>query len=76
MPKFEMYQTVRVVRVPSRPDAPVLTGAEYRLPQVGDTEAVVEVYSEPHEAYCVEAVAPNGRTEWLVDFLPDELEVV
>lgn len=76
MPKFEPYQTVRVVRVPSRADASVLSGGDYRSPQIGDTGAVVEVYSNPQEAYCVEAVTPEGRTEWLVDFLPDELEAV
>jgi len=43
---------------------------------VGDTGAVVEVYLDPHEAYCVEAVMPGGATDWLVDFLPDELEAV
>ncbi|MDR3409496.1 MAG: hypothetical protein P4N59_02985 [Negativicutes bacterium] len=75
MSKFQPYQTVRVVRVPSRADAS-WSGIGSRLPQVGDTGAVVEVYSDPHEAYCVEAVLPDGRTEWLVDFLPEELELV
>jgi len=73
MPKFAPYQTVRVVRVPSRQNAS-WRGVGDRLPRVGETGTVVEVYTEPHEAYSVEAVLADGRTEWLVDFLPDELE--
>ena len=75
MPKFQQYQVVRVVCVPSRANAfsPLVCN---RSPRVGDTGAVVEVYSDPNEAYCVEAVLPDGRTEWLADFLPDELETV
>jgi hypothetical protein len=74
MAKFEFYQMVRVVRAPSRKDAAWLSDRKYRSPKIGDTGAVVEVYLDPREAYCVEAVAPDGKIEWLVDFLPDELE--
>lgn len=75
MPKFELYQKVRVVHVPTRLDA-FWPSVGRRSPRVGDTGAVVEVYLDPHEAYCVEAVLPDGATDWLVDFLPDDLEAV
>jgi len=66
-----MYAEIRALSDcsrPSRADAAVLSGGDYRSPQIGDTGTVVEVFSDPHEAYCVEAVAPDGRIEWLVDF--------
>jgi Domain of unknown function (DUF4926) len=72
MSKFAMYQTVRVVSVPAASKAWPRSG----LPQIGDTGAVIEIYCEPHEAYTVESVASDGRTNWLVDFLPNELETV
>jgi len=72
MPKFAMYQTVRVTRVPSTPNTWPIPG----VPLVGDTGAVIEIYLEPHEAYTVESVASDGSANWLVDFLPDELESV
>lgn len=75
MPKFHLHQTVRVVHVPSRANTS-WPRVGNRSPQIGDTGAVVEVYSVPHEAYTVEAVLPDGRAKWLVDFLPDEIEAV
>lgn len=74
MPKFRMNQVVRVIRAPERQKTWVLTGAECYAPRAGDTGAVVEIYSDPREAYCIKAVAPDGRTDWLLDFLPEELE--
>ena len=74
MPKFKMHQVVRVIRVPEGQSTWVLTGAESRVPCTGDTGTVIEIYSDPREAYCVEAVAPDSRTIWLLDFLPEELE--
>jgi hypothetical protein len=76
MPKFKINQVVRVIRAPEGQNTWILTGAEYRAPRAGDRGAVVEVYSNPHEAHCIQAVAPDGRTNWLLDFLPEELESV
>jgi hypothetical protein len=76
MAKFEMYQIVRVVRVPTRNDASFPLNGAQRLPKIGETGTVVEIYLSPHEAYCVESVAPDARPERLVDFLPEELEAV
>ena len=73
MPKFAIYQSVRVVRLSSPKPWP---GFEQTMPKIGDTGAIVEVYSEPHEAYTVESVMPDGRARWLFDFLPDDLELV
>ena len=72
--KFQLYDSVRVVRVPSQPAGSATD--RFREPRVGDTGAVVMVYEEPTEGYTVEAVARDGRTEWLVDFPPDDLEIV
>jgi hypothetical protein len=72
MPKFQLYDTVRVVRVPAR--QPGGHEDRFRLPRVGDTGAVVMVYETPQEGYTVEAVANDGRTEWLMEFPPDDLE--
>ena len=69
MPKFQPYQRVRVIQVLPRMDSNIGDC----FPQVGDIGTVVEVYSDP-EAYCVEAVLPNGRTKWLMDFSPDDLQ--
>jgi len=74
MPKFRMNQVVRVISAPEGQNTWILTGAECRAPRAGDRGAVVEIYSNPREAYCIQAVAPNGRTNWLLDFRPDELE--
>jgi hypothetical protein len=74
MPKFKINQVVRVIRAPEGQNKWVLTGAEWDAPCAGDRGAVIEVYSDPREAYCIRAVAPDGRTKWLLDFLPEELE--
>jgi hypothetical protein len=75
-PKFKLDEVVRVLRAPKGQNQWVLTGAECRVPCVGDTGTVIEVYSDPREAYCVEAVASDGRTGWLLDFLPGDLQSV
>lgn len=76
MPKFKPYQIVRVVRLPSQADSSVLGIGESHLPRIGDTGTVIEVYATPSEGYCVESVTTEGRTAWLQDFLPDELDAV
>ena len=71
MTEFREYDVVRVVSVPitaSHPDD------GFRVPRVGDTGAVVMVYNAPIEGYTVECVSPDGRTEWLLEFVPDDLE--
>jgi hypothetical protein len=72
--KFQPYDVVRVVHLPSQTAGGTADG--FRAPRVGDTGAVVMVYEQPSEGYTVEAVACDGSTEWLVDFLPDDLERV
>jgi hypothetical protein len=32
------------------------------------------VYDAPQEGYTVEAVSGDGRTEWLLEFTPEEIE--
>lgn len=34
------------------------------------------VHKSPQESYVVEAVAKDGQTLWLLDFSPEELELV
>jgi hypothetical protein len=72
--KFQMYDVVRVVRLPTIADCSV--ESRFRAAQIGDTGTVVMAYEQPREGYTVEAVAPDGKTEWLLDFLPDDLEIV
>ena len=74
--KFEPYQRVKVVRVVS-PKHNFLSGiGGTRSPRVGDVGCIVDIYSKPHEAYCVECVRPDGGSDWLADFLPEELDLV
>ena len=71
MSKFQLYDMVRVVRLP-----PISAQQKdrFRPPCIGDTGAVVMVYETPQEGYTVEAVASDERTEWLTEFSPDDLE--
>jgi hypothetical protein len=69
--KFQLYEVVRVVQVPR--DVSSL-GPAKRLPRVGDTGAIVMAYDSPSEGYTVEAVTADGRTDWLMDFGPQDLE--
>ena len=71
MTKFEIYDVVRVVRIP---DSPAIPDSQMRAPYVGDIGAVVMVYDSPSESYTVEAVAADGCTEWLLEFGPEDLE--
>ncbi len=70
--KFQLYDIVRVARPPAGKNLGERIGD--RQPRIGDKGTVVMAYAKPHEGYTVEAVAPDGRTEWLADFLPGELE--
>lgn len=74
MARFRLDEVVRVLRAPAGQNQWVLTGAECGTPRAGDLGTVIEVYAEPREAYCIKAVGPNGQTNWLLDFLPDEIE--
>lgn len=69
--KFKQYQIVKVICIPSSNS--IIDGCS---PKIGDTGTIVEFYSNPYEAYTVEMVLPDGKTKWLVDFLPEELETV
>jgi hypothetical protein len=69
-PKFSMHDSVRVRQVPAKCDQ----SPGFRRPIVGEAGAVVMVYDSPHEAYAVEGVLPDGRTAWLADFTPNQLD--
>ena len=72
MPKFQLFDAVRVVRVPAGQRA----SAESRLAKVGDIGVVMMVYDSPREGYGVEGVEDDGRNEWYFDFAPEDLERV
>jgi hypothetical protein len=72
--KFQLYDVVRVVRLPDSAVSSV--ESRFRAPKIDDTGTVVMVYEQPQEGYTVEAVGSGGRTEWLLDFSPDDLERV
>jgi hypothetical protein len=46
-----------------------------RLPKLGDTGTILEVYASPEPAYEVECSDPrSGATLWLEAMYPDEIE--
>ncbi len=71
--RFELYDTVRLVRLltPQRD----ITGTEAALaqPAVGDQGTIVDV---PGDRYLVEDVTPDGGTRWLAEFEAAELDLV
>ncbi len=70
--KFQTYDIVRVIQIPKSLEQ--LDGeVAVRIGQVG---AVVMVHGPAQESYSVEAVEEGGRTLWVLDFLPEELELV
>ena len=71
MAKFDIYQTVRVVSLHSAKSWLI---ASPRLPEIGDTGAIIGIFSQPQEAYTVESVLPDGKIRWLVDISPEDLE--
>ena len=74
METLKDFDTVRVARILESERR--YDGSE--PPQIGDTGAIVHIYSVDGEVtgYMVENVASNGYTIWLADFLPDEVELV
>jgi len=72
------YDVVRVARL----DAPARdfsgTKGVSRPPRVGDEAIICHQYDpcDPKAVVAVEMADPEGRTVWLADFLPDELELV
>lgn len=68
-PKFQCYDVVKVVRSPKPANG--LIGSI----QLGQLGSVVMAYDNP-EGYTVEAVTKEGRTLWVLDFSPEELEFV
>jgi hypothetical protein len=71
MTKFSMFQTVRVVSLHSPKAWPV---SSLHPPKIGDTGAIIGIFSQPRESYTVESVLPDGTTSWLADFSPEDLE--
>ena len=45
-----------------------------RIPEVGDTAAVIEIYDKPVLGYELESVDEDGQTNWLVTITPPDLE--
>lgn len=73
---MHQYAVVRVVSVHgNRPF--YSSGANQRIPEVGDIGTIVEVYSQPDVAYEVECSDPTtGITLWLEAMYPDEIELI
>lgn len=70
---FEISDTVRVVRLDEPTRYVSGTAAVVRQPEVGDEGAVVQI---ERGVLLVESVDAEGRTVWLADFFPGELELV
>jgi len=70
---FKQYDVVRVIGIKSnqifQPDS-----FNRRGPRIGDLATILEIYSEPF-GYELECSDPNGITEWLGGFGPDEMEL-
>jgi hypothetical protein len=62
---------VKVIRraVSFEPD-----GTNRRPPRVGDIATIVEVYADP-SGYELECCDPDGITEWLLAFRPEDIEL-
>ena len=74
---FEEYDVVRVKKLltPSRS----FDGSQdiARAPKIGDEGAIVHLSETNDQTLCVvECVNKEGRTVWLADFVPEELELV
>ena len=76
MAKFKEYQCVRVARLFSSKVWIEGTDSVKRSPKAGDEGVVVDIYTDPTEGYCVECVQQDGKTVWLADFTPDELDPI
>ena len=72
----EQFEVVRVVGF--RDNRFETAKAHYqRSPKVGDTGAVLEIYSEPERGFEVECSDPaSGQTLWLEAMYPEEIEIV
>jgi hypothetical protein len=68
------YSRVRIVRM-KRPPTDYVDATGCRPPTVGETGAIVMVCeSATGYGYIVESVKPDGNTEWLATFDPDEVQ--
>jgi hypothetical protein len=71
---FELYDTVRIARV-LIPDRDVDgSAADPPQPRVGETGVIVTPLGDC--VYLVERSTDDGRTQWMAEFLEDELELV
>jgi hypothetical protein len=77
MPAFVELSTVRVRQLlRADDDAYDDWRVNERRPRVGDVGTVVDVLHADGspDRYVVECVGDDGQTEWLADFVADELE--
>jgi hypothetical protein len=75
MSKFSLFQTVRVVSLHS-PKAWPWPISSLPSPQIGDIGAIIGICPQRRESYTVESILPGGKTRWLIDFSPEDLEAV
>ena len=73
MRRLREHRKVRVVRLVQDSQAFSGTAGVSRAPAVGDVGVVVHAYPNG-EAYTIEKSDDQGRTVWLADFLPEEIE--
>jgi hypothetical protein len=75
---LEEYDVVRVARLLSSSRLFSGTAGVSRPPRVGDQATICHQYDpcDPAAAVAVEMVDSQGRTVWLADFEPGELELV
>jgi hypothetical protein len=78
MTSLKQYGIVRVVQLLHPLNTYDSWRINKRIPQVGDTGAIVEILQAPNlpDKYVVEAVMPDGVPLWLCDFDADEIAAV
>ncbi len=47
----------------------------FRLPKIGDTAFIVEIYSNPRKAYELECVQEDGDSPWMATFEENDAEL-
>ena len=74
---LQPFDVVRVTRLLTQERPCDGSEGVARPPRVGDVGAIVHAYEGgPHPLLAVECVDGDGRTVWVADFRPEELERV
>ena len=66
MAQFEMFETVRIAKLPKNYDKTL------RPPQIGDLGVIVMCYG--FDGYGVEGIGEDYSVAWYADFSSDELD--